>query len=330
MILVTGATGLVGSHLLYQLTLSNHKIIALYRSEDKIATVKKVFESYNSNTNDFNKITWVKGDITDTTSLEDIFCSYNFSKVYHCAALVSFDPSDYELMCTTNVMGTANIVNSCIYHNIDKICHVSSIATLGDSITDKPTNEETPINENIEKSGYAITKFNSELEIWRASQEGVNVVVVNPGVILGNSFLPSESSRIFSIVKKGLPFYTNGITGYVGVKDVVTTMITLMNSEIINERFILVSENLPFKTILNYIADSFNVKRPNIKINPIFVSFLWKLDWFISKITGKKRAITKSIALSLHNKSFYSSNKIKDRLGFEFKNIKSVIEEACN
>jgi dihydroflavonol-4-reductase len=329
MILVTGGTGLVGSHLLYHLSLENDKIRAIYRTKESLEKVKKVFSFYTDDEILFSKIDWFQADITNVPSIIPAFS--NVQQVYHCAAFISFNPKDYIEMRKINIHGTAIVVNLCIDAKIDKLCFVSSIASVGDSLKGNLITEKNEWNKDLDNSGYSITKFGAEMEVWRASQEGVNVVVVNPGVILGGGFWTSGSGKLFSQVYNGFKFYTEGITGFVSVQDVVKPMILLMNSDVKNERFILISENKSFKEIFFLIADSFGKKRPSKKIKPWQTSIFWRIAWVISKITGKEPLLSKYSAKSAHSVSRYSSEKIQKMLGFEFESIdKSIKKTAKN
>lgn len=330
MILVTGGTGLVGSHLLYHLTLKNDAILAIYRNKERIKNVEKVFSFYTNDTNSlFKKIRWIQADITDIPSLNIVF-SNHIIQVYHCAALVSFNPKDYKKMRRVNIGGTRNIVNFCVDNTIKKVCFVSSIATIGDSINEKFINEENEWQDSSNNSGYAITKYGAEMEIWRASQEGIDVVIVNPGVILGSGFWKEGSGKLFTQICNGFKFYTEGVTGFIGVKDVVNVMIMLTESKIKNERYILVSENKSFKEILSLIADGFNKKRPTIKVNKLATKIFWRIDWLVTKLTGKDPLLTRNSAKSSHNKSYYSSQKIEGALTFNFQAIPEVVKGICN
>mgnify|MGYP000530692229 CR=1 FL=1 len=326
MILVTGGTGLVGAHLLYHLIKNDEKIRAIYRSKDSIEKVKEVFSFYTDDETIVSKIEWFKADITDVPSMIPAFVG--IKKVYHCAAFISFNPKDYREMRKINIHGTAIIVNLSIDAKIDKICFVGSIASVGDSINGKLIDEECEWNSQEDNSGYSITKFGAEMEIWRASQEEIDIVIVNPGVILGSGFWKSGSSKLFTQIYNGFKFYTEGITGFVGVKDVVNTMILLMNSEIKNERFILVSENKSFKEVFFSIADAFDKKRPSKKIKPWQTSLFWRVSWLLSKITGKEPLLSKYSARSAHSISKYSSKKIEKILPFQFQKIDEVIKET--
>ncbi len=328
MILVTGGTGLVGSHLLYHLTQKNDHIRAIYRTDDKRLHVKKIFSYYtDSIQQSFSKIEWIQADITDTPSLEPVF--ENITEVYHCAALVSFNPKDYRKMRQVNIDGTANIVNFSIKGKVEKLCFVSSIAAVGDPINGILINEENEWSAEDRNNEYSITKFGAEMEVWRGSQEGLEVVIVNPGVILGSGFFNEGSGKLFTQINNGLKFYTEGITGFIGVQDVVKAMILLMTSETKNERFILVSENKSFKEILFAIADTLKKKRPSIKVGKAITSIAWRIDWFLTTLTGKEPLLTKNSAKSSHNKSYYSSDKIKEKLNFSFELIDEAIHQVC-
>ncbi|APZ45639.1 NAD-dependent epimerase [Polaribacter reichenbachii] len=327
MILVTGGTGLVGSHLLYHLCLENDKIKAIYRTESSLKKVKKVFSFYTADLFLFDKIEWFKADITDIPSMLPVF--ENVKNVYHCAAFISFNPKDYRKMRKVNIHGTANLVNLCIAAKIDKLCFVSSIAAVGDSLNGELINEENEWNKEQDNSGYSITKFGAEMEVWRASQEGIKVVVVNPGVILGSGFFNAGSGKLFSQVYNGFKYYTEGKTGFVSVQDVVKPMILLMNADVKNERFILVAENKTYKEIFDGIADAFGKKRPSIRIKPWQTAISWRIAWLISKFTGKEPLLSKYSAKSAHSVSEYSSEKIEKTLNYKFKSIEKTIENVC-
>ncbi len=329
MILVTGGTGLVGSHLLYHLLLENDTVKATYQKTSDLHAVKKIFSYYTSRfENLFDQIVWVEAELCDVPSLKVAF--EEITHVYHCAALVSFDPADYLKMRRINIEGTSNIVNFCISKKVVKLCFVSSIATLGKNSKGNPEiDESVNWNNSADKSDYAITKYGAEMEIWRASQEGVPVIIVNPGVILGSGFWEKGSGKLFSKVYSGLKYYTEGTTGFVDVKDVVQIMVGLMKSNIKNERFILVAKNSSYKEILFQIADSFHKKRPPIKISALGGDIFWRIDWLRSKVTGKKPLLTKYSAKSSQSKNYYTSKKIRTALSFEFESIDKTIENIC-
>ncbi len=326
MILVTGGTGLVGSHLLYHLLQEENSIKAIHQKTSDLTVVKKVFSYYTSDFDAvFNKINWVLADLNNIPALEHAFI--NVRQVYHCAAFVSFDPAYYKKMRKVNIEGTTNIVNLCISNKVDKLCYVSSIAAIEKNIKNQAIDESENWNSAVQKSGYAITKYGGEMEVWRASQEGIPVVIVNPGVILGSGFWHKGSSNLFTKINNGFNFYTEGVTGFVGVKDVVQVMLTLMHSNIKNERFILISANLSFKEIFNKIADVLHKKRPKIKVSKFLSGLIWRLDWIKSKLFRKSPLLTKSSANASQTKKYYTSKKLNSAIHYKFEKIDTVILE---
>ncbi|MFD2822847.1 NAD-dependent epimerase/dehydratase family protein [Lacinutrix iliipiscaria] len=327
MILVTGGTGLVGSHLLFELASSNQNVRAIYRTKQKLEVVKKVF-SYFSDDADllFNKIDWVEANILDIPALTEAFQNINY--VYHCAAFISFDPKDYYELRQINIDGTANIVNLSVANSIKKLCYVSSISTLGTCDDHSLISEETYWSPEADNSVYGITKYGAEMEVWRGTQEGLGAVIINPGLIIGAGFWESGSGMLFTKVHRGLSHYVTGTSGYVSVKDVIKCMTQLMESKIINERFIVVSENLSFKQFTEMASKYLMVKAPKKSVTPLMLKIAWRFDWLKSFITGKPRSLTKQNANTALTITNYNNNKIVEALNFSFTPIKTSIKDV--
>ena len=317
MILVTGATGLVGSHLLLHLLQQGEASVrAMFRTTQSIAKTKHVFELYDALAL-FETIQWVQADILDVPALEEAF--HGITQVYHCAALVSFDPKEEKILRKTNIEGTANVVNMCIAHRITKLCYVSSIAALGEPLhPTTPITEQTEWNPERYHSDYALSKFGGEMEVWRGTQEGLDVVIVNPGVIFGRGFYREGSSELFYKVHQGFPFYTTGTTAVVAVEDVVHCMYQLMRSTHKNERYILVADNLENRELLHFIATLLRKKPASFKISPVGLTIAWRLDAFVSIVTRKKRSFTRAVAKASLSCFIYDASKIKQTLSFTF------------
>ncbi len=319
MILVTGATGLVGSHLVLQLVSQNQKVKAMYRNEASKIKVKKVFEFYKKEML-FDQIVWCQADILDVTSLKDCFSAVDY--VYHCAALVSFEPRDVNKLRKINIEGTANIVNFCIDYKIKKLCFVSSIAALGDLAPHETVfNESTEWNAEKSHSDYAISKYGAELEVWRGQQEGLQVVIVSPGVILGPLFWQDGSGQIYQQVLNGLKFYTKGTTGFIAIEDVINLTIKVMESDIEGEKFILIAKNITYQNMLEKMAIVLNVKSPTIYANATMTAIYWKIDWLISLFTRRKRMLSKQMHLSLHSHDLYDNQKVVNQFQYQFKDV---------
>jgi dihydroflavonol-4-reductase len=328
MILVTGGTGLVGAHLLAHLVKTEKHVKAIYRTPDKLEAVKNVFSFYFDNaTPFFDKIEWFKADVTDVPSLEAVFPEV--THVYHVAALISFDPKDFDTLRKINIEGTANIVNLCIGYGVKKLCFVSSVAAVGKNEDPTiPITEETDWNAEADNNVYAISKYGSEMEVWRGSQEGLDVVIVNPAIILGAGFWRSGSGSLFRKIKKGLKYYTKGILSYVDVKDVVSVMIQLMESDIKRERFILVAENWTLEKFTQVTAKALHVKPPQKAASSFLLGIAWRMDWWRQFFTGKGRKLTKQTAQSIQSQTFFDSSKIQNTLNFTFTPVEESIERV--
>jgi len=325
MVLVTGATGLVGSHLVLHLIEQGQTVKAMFRNEQGKQKVKMVFDQYQK-TDLFDKIHWCQADILDIPSLEIAF--QDIDSVYHCAALISFDPKDESDLRKINIEGTANIVNFCIDYKVKKCCYVSSISALGDLTTTQTiVTEETEWNPEKSHSDYAISKYGAEMEVWRAQQEGLDVVVVNPGVILGPLFWTEGSGEIYQKVKNGLSFYTKGSTGLVSVTDVVKVMSQLMENKISGEKFILISENMTYEELMGLISKTLKVKPPKMCASKLLTSICWRLDWVLATVFGRKRMLSKDLARSLHTTDAYSNQKTTSQINFKFQKAESYFME---
>ncbi|SHI35645.1 NAD-dependent epimerase/dehydratase family protein [Pseudozobellia thermophila] len=327
MVLVTGGTGLVGAHLLLKLLKKGCAVRATYRKDSDLQRVKKVFGYYEEDVDTlFDTIEWVEADLNDIAALETAFTGID--RVYHTAALISFDPGDYKRLYKTNTEGTANIANLCIDKKIKKLCYVSTIGAIGNSPQGQKAREEnpwTPQDANV----YARTKQAAEMEVWRASQEGIDVVMVNPGVIIGPGFWENGSGALFGIAQKQHRFYPPGGTGFVSVGDVVEMMAQLMDSNIKNERYIAVAENWTYREIMTQIAQAMGLKPPSIELRPWQLEIGRWFDYTRNLLFKTGRRITKNSVKSLKHREIYDNSKARDDLDFQFEPLGPVIRFCC-
>ena len=286
MVFVTGGSGLVGSHLILDLLRSGHKVRALYRPQSNLARVRQLYHWYGAESEElFENIEWVNGDLTDIPSLD--IAMEGATEVYHCGALISFDPRDRSRLLKVNQEGTRNIVNLCLHKGVSRLYYTSSIATIGGT---SGTVSEKDLWDPAHTNAYATSKYLAEMEVWRGGQEGLQTVLVNPGVILGPGFWSEGSGRIFSRLNSGLKIAPPGSTGFVGVWDVIRAINALASWQL---------------------------------------ELLWRMDWARSRIGGRKRRLSKSIARSLRLLVNYSSKKIEDRVAFRFQPLDEVLQECA-
>ncbi|MBN2681971.1 MAG: NAD-dependent epimerase/dehydratase family protein [Bacteroidales bacterium] len=326
MIFVTGGTGLLGGHLLWHLLKEKEQIRAFIRSEKQKINVRNIFSVYTNEPEDYLKeIEWIEGDLLDYNSVEKAVLGSE--KVYNTAAVVSYLPKRKAETIKTNILITKNLINACLSNGVERICHVSSIAALGDS--EDKIDEETAYDFPVNASGYSLGKYHSELEVWRGFAEGLQGIIVNPSVIIGPGDWNRSSAALFKTVSKGLKFYTSGTTGYVDVRDVATAMIKLMQSEINAERFLLNGENLDYYNFLSQAAKNFDKEPPRYKAGmfaSLAAAFVENLKY---KITGIEPLITRETAVIANRKNYYNGEKITKFIPFEYTNISESISFTC-
>ena len=313
-ILVTGSAGLVGKELVSQLLQQGNSVIALYHQTPL----------------DINHVNLqkVQCDLLDVVTLEEAMKDIDY--VYHCAGLVNFTSDNKKKLYKINVEATANVINASLHSGVKKLVHVSSVAALG------RMRENVSIDENmqwtVETGGsvYGYTKYLGELEVWRGIAEGLNAVIVNPSIILGAGNWNDGSTAIFKKVLNGLNWYTEGITGFVDVRDVCKAMILLMKSDIESNRFILNAENSSFKEVLFQIADCFKINRPAKKANSKLSEIVWRLESIRCFFTRKEPLITKETAqAALAKVNFDNSKFINLFPDFKYYTLKETIENTC-
>jgi dihydroflavonol-4-reductase len=315
MIFVTGASGLVGSHLIQSLLLKRQQVVALYRNEVPL------FEGSE-------KVTWRKGDILDVFSLESGM--EGCTQVYHCAAVVSFVPGAASQMMQANKEGTANVVNTCLNAGIQKLVFVSSVAALGRIRKNAPIDESVYWTPETSNSVYGQSKYLAEMEVWRGMAEGLNIAIVNPVIILGSGDWNKGSSELFKSAYDAFPWYTTGVSGFVDVMDVVDAMQLLMNSDISGERFVISAENVPYRSIFTQIANAFNKRPPFRKVTPAIAAIVWRLEAIKSLFTGKTPLLTKETAATAQAiVNFDNSKFLKAFPAFKYRSISATIESVC-
>jgi dihydroflavonol-4-reductase len=317
MILITGATGFLGSELASQLAQKGQTIRCIKRNTSVIPQLLVPCSKF---------IEWVEADIMDAFSLEDAL--QGITQVYNCAAWVSLKQADKEPMIRTNVIGTANLVDLCLEKEI-RLVHVSSIAAIGQAKPGELITENDHLEATTENDGYALSKLESEMEVWRGIAEGLDAVIVNPSLIIGASAGTEGSGQLFETVRKGLKFYTKGSAGFVDVEDVAKCMIALMNSGIKGERYIINAENRTYKQITAEIADGFHIKPPAVLARSWMMELAWRGAAVFAFISRNSPALDKIAAQSASLTRDFDNAKIKQAIAIDFKPISKSIEEIC-
>ena len=314
---ITGGTGFVGAYLLRYLVQADARVRALRRADSPMDLVKDIED----------KVEWVEGDILDVPLLETAMDGVD--NVYHCAAVVSFDPRDRKHMMKVNVEGTANVVNLCLALNIRRLLHVSSIAALGREADTPDVDETAKWSNSGLNSSYAISKFKAECEVWRGMAEGLDVIVVNPSMIIGSGFWEKGSTALFKTIGKGMKHYPAGGTGFVDVRDVARASVALMNSDISGERFILNGENMSWRDFMTLTATQLKVPAPTHLIQGLPLEIFWRLEWLRSRLLGTKPVLTRESVRATMHTFFYNNTKIREAIGFQFLPIAATVHETA-
>lgn len=327
MVFVTGATGILGRVIVLELLKKGKNVRAAKRPTSNLNEVRHSYTFYTENPDDyFNRIEWVDVDFNDMYSLQEALKEVD--EVYHCAAKVSFHPHDEKEMYRTNIKGTENLLYACEGSGVNKFLHVSSIAVLDNFNEKGELDEESDFNPKLDHSAYALSKHLSEMEVWRASAEGLNVVIVNPGIIIGSGNWGNSSGDVFPTFEKN-SFTFSGGSSYVDVRDVAEISIKLMEKNIFGERFIVIAENRRYAELGKQIRSRLNLKEAKIlsdfQLN-IGVLANTLFGWLIPAL----RMATRSNVKSISEMNTVSNEKIKSRLNYQFIPLSESIDFHLN
>ncbi|SMC88703.1 NAD-dependent epimerase/dehydratase family protein [Moheibacter sediminis] len=324
MVLVTGATGLIGGYLLLELSKRENKIKAMKRVNSSLDSIQKLFEEF-STLQKFNEIEWVETDLLDVPSLSDSL--HGIQTIYHTAGCVGFDDREKEMIHQINVEGTENLINIAVSQNIEKFIYVSSISVLDKMPTENKIDETSKWDGEKDHSEYAISKKKGEMAVWRGSQEGLKVLVVYPSVVIGSLDGKRASEKIFELAAKKKMFATEGITGYIDVRDVAFCMAELVKQEKWNQSFIITSENKSFVEIMDFLRNKWDLTKISV-LSESKLKFIRFISNFSRFFGGKY--MSKSNYNALTGEAAYSNQKIKNELGVEFIPIKESLDFHSN
>ncbi|MEL6133068.1 MAG: NAD-dependent epimerase/dehydratase family protein [Bacteroidota bacterium] len=314
MILLTGATGFLGNHILQHLLNKDLPVRVLVRNSDqRHLPWRDLVEVY-------------EGDIQDLLAVKRAM--EGVETVIHNAAVVSFQSKDKDLLHQVNVKGTATIVDVCLELGVEHMIHVSSIATMGET-SEGMIDEDSPRKEPA-LSHYAESKFLAEIEVYRGIAEGLKAVIVNPGTIIGPTHdWDSGTGQMFASIAKGLKFYVEGSTGWVGAEDVARAIVLLLEQHVpAGERHILVSTNARLIEIFEKIAQHLHAKAPSMKVN-MYVAILGAFfNELLSSITGKPSGVTVQGIKSIRRGRDFDGSKIL-QYGFQYDDLDQVIAKTA-
>jgi nucleoside-diphosphate-sugar epimerase len=316
-ILVTGATGFIGSYLVRKLLKEGYQsITCLKREGSDIESVEDIYD----------QVKWETVDLLEADFLFHIIKDHEY--VFHCAAMVSFDPAKRDEMFKANVEGTANVVNGCLETSVKRLIYVSSVAALGRDPKIKVIDEEVEWSESDLNNDYGKSKMLAEMEVWRASAEGLDVVIANPSLVMGAGDWNRSSLQIFKRIHKGIKFYPSGGNGIVDVRDVVDGLIKMGHTESINQRYILTGVNVPYGEFFSMIAKGLGVSPPSRPLPEFLGMMAPLLEKFRSLILFRPPIITRSSLRTLNHMSRYDHSKSINVLGMSYRSIEETISDC--
>jgi nucleoside-diphosphate-sugar epimerase len=319
MIFITGGTGFIGAYIIKNLIEKGFPVRALRRSCNTPFFIPQAV---------VNQVEWVEGEVLDIVSLNDAM--QGADAVIHAAAIVSFGKKNRQQMYQVNIEGTANVVNAALENRVKRFVQVSSVAALGRTTHQTLVSEEKKWEENKNNSHYAVSKYKSELEIFRGFAEGLEGVIINPGTVLGFGDWHRSSCGIFKSIYKEFPWYTNGINGFTGVEDVAEAAVQLLFSDITNKRFVVNTANITFRHLFNMIAEGLGKPNPRYEASVLMGEVAWRMEAIKSFFTGQKPLLTKETARVAHAKTLFDSTALLKALpGFSYTPLETVIKNAC-
>ncbi len=323
MVLVTGATGILGRVLVLELLKQGKSVRATKREMSNLQEVKKSWDFYTSQADEyFKKIEWVEVDFEDLDSLR--IALEGIEEVYHCSAKVSFYPKDEAEMLRTNVEGAKNLLYIAEEKLVKKFLFVSSIAVFDKTNEHGEIDEESEFDGKKQNSAYALSKYFSEMEVWRAYAEGMNTIIINPGVIIGSGNWGKSSGDLFPSFEKS-PFSFSGGTAYVDVRDVAKIAVILMEKEKFGERYIIISENKKYKEVADKIRQ-FLGKNESVILPKFWLNLGYGLNLALGWLFPYLRIISKENIKMLTEFTPISNKKIIKELNFQFISVKDSLD----
>lgn len=314
-ILITGITGLLGSYIAREFA-GTAEIHGFKRPGSSLRLLKGIE----------TEILWHEGNVSDVEELEDAVAGKDL--VIHAAGMVSFDSRDEELLYEVNNIGTANLVNAMLSAGTKKLVHVSSVAAIGRSPELSRIDEEHKWTESPFNTVYATSKYFGELEAWRGEQEGLDLIVVNPSILLGKVSDDRSSTEIYRYVLDENSYYPKGDLNYLDVRDAARMIRLLVEKEAWGERFILNSTSISYHEFFNEMARVFLKKAPSKPATPFLIRLAVFYNGILRRFRLSKNPLNSQTAMISQQKMFYDNKKILQLLDFKFTSLEDTFRWA--
>jgi dihydroflavonol-4-reductase len=318
LVAVTGASGLVGSSIVRKLIQSGISTRSILRSQSALGLLADIKESTEI----------IESDVLDMAGLG--LALEGADAVIHAAGYVSFNSRNRDRIHEINVQGTTNVVNACLQLGTRKLIHISSVAALGRQRGSTTINEETRWVPGMPASDYATSKYMAEVEVFRGMEEGLNVSLINPSVVLSAADGIRSSSQLFNYVWKQRMFYANVAMNYVDARDVAEMVTRILNGDYNGERFIANAGREDLKTVFELIGKRLEKRPPFIDVPKGLVSLAATVEQWRAGLSGREPMVSKESVAFLKEKIVFENNKAKKVLGMEFQTLESTLDWCCD
>ncbi len=306
-ILISGATGFIGSHLLRKLLHEGHTCRCLVRHTDSLDSI---FHR--------NNIEIFEGDVIDLQSLNDI--GKDIDVAYHLAGsghVTSVLEKDYEQAFDINVRGTKNFAEACAHNGVKRLIHFSSTAAMG--LIRLSTIDETTLCRP--RSPYQRSKHESELVALEAGVRfGMEVIVFRPCMVYGPGG-KGEFLKFCRLINRGIfPRIGLGknLTPIVHVKDVIQAAVKALYKGRGGEVYLIASEKSPpLEEIHRFICDGLNIRRHYFYV-PVWVAYV--IAFFLermSPLTGKEPVVSRTNVVSTVTGRVFDISKARKELSYQ-------------
>lgn len=315
-VFITGATGLIGSHLAVELLIQGEcDVHCHYRSEQSLTKLEAVCSYFGA---DFSSLKLHNLELDDSQKVEECLKENSIEVVYHTAAIVEIDGSQGQEMIRCNVELTSSVcsaLESMASEGVTPLLiHVSSIAALGERPYPELITERVHIESLAKCSAYSQSKFLSENRVYRAIEMGVRGIIVAPSVVIGVTGDGSKMDgmqQIYKTLSGGMPIYTNGVMGFVDVRDVARGMMRLSErGDLVGQKYILSGWNLDYREFITTFNVAFGRRKPWLYMCKPLLQVVGSVAKFLSKVFGGKPLITPDTVAYLTARSAYDGTKI--------------------
>ena len=309
MILVTGATGFVGSRLVRDLVAGGAAVRVLRRPTSRLDLLGRAGR----------EVQHAVGDVTDPASVREAMDGVEV--VYHVAAVVAFGSWARQVLRDVNVRGTAAVVDAALDAGVGRLVHTSSIAALGRGGPSGVVDEGAAWAPSRSNSAYALSKRDAEREVLRGVAEGLDAVTVNPALVFGPGARPDEGTgRLVARVAAGrVALAPPGGTAVVDVADVAAGLRAACERGATGERYVLASENLSWTAILGTLAHALGAAPPRAVIPPSALRLAGALGSLGGAVMRSEPALTLATARTAAETHRYANDKAVRDLGLTFR-----------